>query len=141
MLMPKRTKYKKQMRNASVLKRKATKGNTVEFGTYGLQSLEGKWITSRQIEAVRVTINRQFKRTGKVHIRIFPDKPFTKKPAEVRMGSGKGNVEGWVAVVKKGRVMFEVSDVTMEQAKEAFRKASHKLPVKVRMVQRGEEAL
>ena len=139
--MPKRTKYKKQMRNASVLKRDATRGNTVEFGVFGLQSLEGKWITSRQIEAVRVTINRQFKRTGKVFIRIFPDKPFTKKPAEVRMGSGKGNVDGWVAVVKRGRVMFEVADVTQEQAKEAFRKASHKLPIRVRMVQKGEEEL
>jgi large subunit ribosomal protein L16 len=136
MLMPKKTKYRKVMRNASVLKRTATKGNTVEFGDYGLQAVEAAWITARQIEAVRVAINREFKRNGKVVIRIFPDKPYTKKPLEVRMGSGKGNVEWWVAVVKKGKILFEVADVTKEQAQEAFRRASHKLPIKVKMVAR-----
>lgn len=134
--MPKRTKYRKQMRNSSVLKRSATKGDTLAFGDYGLQSLEGKWITNRQIESVRLTLARQFKKVGKVIIRIFPDKPFTKKPIEVRMGSGKGNVEGWVAVVKKNKIMFEVSGVTEEQAREALRKASHKLPVFTKFVKR-----
>lgn len=136
MLMPKRTKHKKIMRNSTALTRVATKGNTVAFGDYGLQAMEPKWITARQIEAVRVAINRQFKRMGKVIIRIFPDKPYTKKPAEVRMGSGKGNIDHWVAVVKKGRIMFEVAEVTEAQAKEAFRKAGHKLPIKVRMVKK-----
>ena len=134
MLMPKRTKYRKQMRNSTVLTRTATRGNTVAFGDFGLQAMEGKWITARQIEAVRIAINRQFKRAGKVFIRIFPDKPYTKKPAEVRMGSGKGNIDHWVAVVKKGRVMFEVSGVSEEQAREAFRKATHKLPIRTKIL-------
>ena len=139
MLMPKKTKYRKIMRNASVLTKEATRGRTVAFGDYGLQALEGAWITARQIESARVTINRKFKRAGKVIIRIFPDKPYSKKPAEVRMGGGKGSVDHWVAVVKKGRVMFEVCDVTEEQAKEAFRRASHKLPIKVKMIRREDE--
>lgn len=134
MLMPKRTKYRKQMRGR--MKGRAHKGNTVAFGDFGLQALEPHWITNRQIEACRVTINRTFKRTGKVFIRIFPDKPFTQKPAETRMGKGKGNVEGWVAVVKPGRILFEVSGITEELAKEALRKAAHKLPIKVKFVKR-----
>lgn len=134
MLMPKRTKYRKQMRGK--MRGRACRGNTVAFGEFGLQALEAKWITTRQIEAVRVVINRAFERTGKVHIRIFPDKPITKKPLGVRMGSGKGNVEDWVCVVKPGRVMFEVAGVTEELAKEAFRRASHKLPIKVKMIKR-----
>lgn len=141
MLMPKRTKYKYSMRNASALKRTAQRGNTVAFGDYGLQAVEPKWITARQIEAVRIAINREFKRKGRVIIRIFPHKPYTKKPAEVRMGKGKGNIDRWVAVVKKGTVMFEVGDVTEEQAKEAFRKASHKLPIKVKMIKKVEKQL
>lgn len=138
MLMPKKTKHRKVMRNSSVFKRKAFRGNTVQFGDYGLQALEPSWITARQIEAVRVVINRQFKREGDVVIRIFPHFPYTKKPVEVRMGSGKGAIDHWVAVVKKGHVMFEVSGVSEEQAKEAFRKAGHKLPIKVKMIKRGE---
>ncbi|HCB64128.1 MAG TPA: 50S ribosomal protein L16 [Fusobacteria bacterium] len=139
MLMPKRTKYRKSMRNSRALKRNATRGNSVKFGEFGLQALEGDWISSRQIEAVRVAINRELKKMGKVVIRIFPHKPYTKKPLEVRMGSGKGNVEKWVAVVKPGTVMFEVAGVSAEKAKEAFRKASHKLPIKVHMISRTEE--
>ncbi|BDU49530.1 50S ribosomal protein L16 [Haliovirga abyssi] len=134
MLMPKRTKYRKQMRGR--LKGKAHRGNYVAFGDFGLQALEPHWITNRQIEACRVTINRTFKRTGKVFIRIFPDKPFTQKPAETRMGKGKGNVEGWVGVVKPGKILFEVSGVTEELAREAMRKAAHKLPIKVKFVKR-----
>ena len=134
MLMPKRTKHRKQMRGR--MKGKAHRGNYVAFGDFGLQALEPHWITNRQIEACRITINRTFKRTGKVFIRIFPDKPFTQKPAETRMGKGKGNVEGWVAVVKPGRIMFEVSGVTEELAREAFRKAAHKLPIKVKFVKK-----
>lgn len=134
MLMPKRTKYRKQMRGK--MKGRASRGNFVAFGEFGLQALEPKWITSRQIESVRVVINRTFQRVGKIHIRIFPDKPITKKPLGVRMGSGKGNVEDWVCVVKPGRVMFEVAGVSEELAKEAFRRASHKLPIKVKMIKR-----
>lgn len=136
MLMPKRTKYRKQMRRSFVLKRNATKGNTIEFGEFGLQALEGKWITNRQIESVRLTLARQFKKAGKVFIRIFPDKPYTKKPLEVRMGSGKGNVEGWVAVVKRNRIMFEVAGVPELQAREALRKASHKLPIRTKIIKK-----
>ena len=132
MLMPKRTKYRKQMRGR--MKGKANRGNTVAFGQFGLQALEPHWITNRQIEACRITINRQFKREGEVFIRVFPDKPFTVKPAETRMGKGKGNVEGWVAVVKPGKILFEVGGVSEEAAREAFRKASHKLPIKTKFV-------
>lgn len=132
MLMPKRTKYRKQMKGR--IKGNATSGNYVAFGDYGLMALEPHRITARQIETVRVVMNRTFKRSGKVFIRIFPDKPITKKPLEVRMGKGKGNVEEWVAVVKPGRIMFEVSGVSEELAKKALKKASYKLPIKVKFV-------
>ncbi len=137
MLMPKRTKFRKQMKGR--MKGEATRGNYLAFGDFGIQATEPHWITNRQIEACRIVINRTFKRTGKVFIRIFPDKPYTKKPAETRMGKGKGNVEGWVAVVKPGRILFEVKGVTEELARQALRKAAHKLPVAVKFVQREEE--
>ncbi|NLH07803.1 MAG: 50S ribosomal protein L16, partial [Chloroflexi bacterium] len=124
MLQPKRVKYRKQFRGR--MKGKATRGNTVDFGDVGLQTLEPAWITSRQIEAVRRTIVRQLKRRGKVYIRIFPDKAVTQKPAETRMGKGKGSVDHWVAVVKPGRIMFEVGGVDDEVAVEALRRASYK---------------
>jgi len=111
-------------------------GDLVSFGEFGLKALEPGWISSRQIEAARVAISRAMSRTGKMWIRIFPDKPITKKPAETRMGKGKGAPEGWVAVVKPGRVMFELAGVTPELAKEAFRKAGHKLPIKTKLVER-----
>jgi len=134
MLMPKRLKYRKQFRGNM---RGATKGGDfVAFGEYGLVAMEPGWISNRQIEAARVAMVRHFRRGGKIYIRIFPDKPYTKKPLEVRMGKGKGNVEGWVAVVKPGRVMFEVAGVTEEQAREAFRLAGHKLPIKTKFVKR-----
>ncbi|HOA23722.1 MAG TPA: 50S ribosomal protein L16 [Aggregatilineales bacterium] len=134
MLQPKRVKYRKQFRGR--MKGKATRGNTVDFGDVGLQTLEPAWITSRQIEAVRRTIVRQLKRRGKVYIRIFPDKAVTQKPAETRMGKGKGSVDHWVAVVKPGRIMFEVGGVDDEVAVEALRRASYKLPVKSKIVKR-----
>lgn len=134
MLLPKRVKYRKQHRGRMT---GATKGGDyVAFGDYGLVAMEPAWIRSNHIEACRITMSRHFRRGGKIYIRIFPDKPVTKKPAEVRMGKGKGAVEYWVAVVKPGRVLFEVANVTEEQAKEAFRLASHKLPIKVKMVKR-----
>jgi len=134
MLLPKRVKYRKQMRGRM---QGATKGGDyVAFGDFALVAMEPAWIKSNQIEACRVTMSRYFKRGGKIYIRIFPDKPVTKKPQEVRMGKGKGAVEYWVAVVKPGRILFEVANVTEQQAKEAFRLASHKLPIKVRMVER-----
>jgi large subunit ribosomal protein L16 len=136
MLSPKRTKFRKQQR--STLKGKATAGNTIAFGDVGLVSLERKWITNRQIEAARVAINRHLKRGGKVWIRIFPDKPITKKPAETRMGKGKGNPEGWVCVVKPGRVMFELEGVPLKVAREALRLAAAKLPLATKFVQREE---
>lgn len=120
------------------MKGNAQRGTTVAFGEYGLQALEPSWITNRQIESCRVGINRTFKREGKTYIRIFPDKPITARPAGVRMGKGKGNVEGWVAVVKPGRILFEVSGVTEEKAKAALRKASMKLPIKCKVVKREE---
>lgn len=134
MLMPKRTKYRKSHRGRMAGAAKG--GDYVAFGEYGLVALEPAWITARQIEAARVAMVRHFRRGGKIFIRIFPDKPYTHKPLEVRMGSGKGAVEGWVAVVKPGRVMFEVSGVTPEQAAEAFRRAGHKLPIKTKVVKR-----
>jgi len=134
MLLPKRVKYRKQMRGR--MKGDTKGGDYVAFGDYALVAMEPAWIKSNQIEACRVTMSRYFKRGGKIYIRIFPDKPVTKKPQEVRMGKGKGAVEYWVSVVKPGRVLFEVANVTEEQAKEAFRLASHKLPIKVRMVER-----
>jgi large subunit ribosomal protein L16 len=139
MLMPKRTKYRKQFRGR--MKGDATRGNQVEFGDYGLQSLDRAWISSRKIEAGRRSITSFIKRGGKVWIRIFPDKPVTQKAAETRMGSGKGAVEHWVAVVKPGHVIFEIRGVTEDQAKEAFRLAGHKLPVRTQFVRREDFAL
>ena len=132
MLSPKKTKFRKRMRG--VMKGNATRGNSVSFGEYGLVSLETKWITARQIEAARVAMTRHIKRGGKVWIRIFPDIPWTKKPAEVRMGKGKGNPEKWVAAVKPGTVMFEIAGVDLELAKRAMQLAGNKLPIKVKFV-------
>ncbi|HOS96686.1 MAG TPA: 50S ribosomal protein L16 [Deltaproteobacteria bacterium] len=134
MLMPNKVKHRKQMRGR--MTGSPERGARVSFGTYGLQSLEPHWITSRQIEAARIAITRFIKRGGKVWIRLFPDKPITKKPAETRMGKGKGAPEEWVAPVRPGRILFEIDGVSEEQAKEAFRLASHKLPVKTRFVTR-----
>lgn len=136
MLMPKRTKHRKQFRGS--MAGKATRGNKISNGEYGIVALEPAWIKSNQIEAARVAMTRYVKRTGKVWIKIFPDKPYTSKPIGVRMGKGKGNVEGWVAVVKPGRVMFEIAGVPEETAKEALRLATHKLPVKCKIVSRED---
>ncbi len=136
MLMPKRTKHRKVHRGRR--KGMAKGGTSVTFGDYGIQTLEPAWITARQIESARVAINRTIKRGGKVWINIFPDKPVTQKPAETRMGSGKGNPEFWVAVVKPGRVMFELSGVDEDLAREAMRRAGHKLPVKTKFVKRED---
>lgn len=132
MLMPKRVKYRKKQRGK--MKGVAQKGHYIAFGKYGLKAMESGWITSRQIEATRVAITRHVKRGGKVWIRIFPDKPVTQKPAETRMGKGKGSPEYWVAVVKSGRILFELEGVEPELAKEAMRLASHKLPIKTKFV-------
>ncbi len=132
MLSPKRVKHRKMQRGN--MKGETTRGANVSFGEYGLQALEAEWITNRQIEAARITMTRHMKRGGKVWIRIFPDKTFSKKPAETRQGSGKGNVEGWVAVVHPGRVMFEVAGVAPEVAKEALRLAAQKLPITCKIV-------
>jgi len=134
MLMPKRAKYRKQMRGR--MRGKATRGAKVSFGDYGLQALEPAWITSRQIEAARRAIVRHVRRRGMYWVRIFPDKPVTAKPAETRMGKGKGAVDHYVAVVRPGRVMFELSGVSEEMAREAMRLASHKLPIKCQFVKR-----
>lgn len=136
MLMPKRTKYRRPHRVK--YEGKAKGGTKVDFGEYGLVACEGAWITSRQIEAARVAMNRYMKRGGQVWIRIFPHMAKTKKPLEVRMGSGKGAPEEWVAVVKEGRVMFEIAGVSEEVAREALRLASHKLPIKCKVIGRGE---
>ena len=136
MLMPKRTKYRKVQKGRMTGKAKG--GTRVTFGDYGLQAQESGWITSRQIEAARIAMTRAIKRGGKVWINIFPDKPITEKPAETRMGSGKGNPEYWVAVIKPGRVMFEMSGVDEELAREAMRLAAHKLPMATRFVEREE---
>ena len=136
MLMPKRVKYRRVQRGR--LKGKANNGNVVTRGEYGLVALEPAWITSNQIEAARIAMTRYTKRGGQVWIKIFPDKPVTQKPAETRMGSGKGSPEYWVSVVKPGRVMFEISGVPEETAKEALRLASHKLPIKAKIVKREE---
>ncbi len=136
MLQPKRTKYRKMHRGR--MKGRAHRGNTLAFGEYGLQALEPAWITDRQIEAARVALTRYIRRGGKVWITVFPDKPVTKKPAETRQGSGKGNVESWVAVVKPDRIMFELSGVPEEVAREAMRLAAHKLPIQTRFVKREE---
>jgi large subunit ribosomal protein L16 len=136
MLAPKKVKHRKQHRGR--MRGQAKGGTQVHFGDYGLQAIEPAWITNRQIEAARVAMTRHIKRGGKVWVNIFPDKPFTKKPAETRMGSGKGNPEYWVAVVKPGRVMFELAGVDEGQAREALRLAAHKLPIKTRFVSREE---
>jgi len=133
MLAPKRIKHRKQQRGR--MKGKATRGNTVTFGQYGLKAMEPCWMTNRQIEAARIAMTRYIKRGGKVWIRIFPDKPVTQKPAETRMGKGKGIPEYWVAVIKPGRVMFEIAGVTREIAQEAMRLASTKLPIKTKFVE------
>jgi large subunit ribosomal protein L16 len=135
MLMPKKVKYRKQQRGR--MRGKAYRGSEVNFGQYGLQALEPGWITNRQIEAARVAMTRRIKRAGRVWIRIFPDKPVTSKPAETRMGKGKGSPDHWVAVVKPGRIMYEMEGVSEELAREAFRLAAHKLPIKTRFVERG----
>lgn len=136
MLTPKRVKYRKQHRPS--LKGQANKGNTVTYGEYGLQALEAAWVTNRQIEAARIAINRYIRRGGKLWIKIFPDRPLTVKPAETRMGKGKGSPEHWIAVVKPGRIMFELAGVSEEAAKEAMRLAAHKLPIKCKFVKREE---
>ena len=138
MLMPKRVKYRKVQRGR--MKGKATRGNVVTYGEFGLTALEPGWITSNQIEAARIAMTRYTKRGGQVWIKIFPDKPVTTKPAETRMGSGKGSPEYWVSVVKPGRVMFEIAGVPEETAREALRLASHKLPIKTKIVKKGNES-
>lgn len=134
MLAPKRVKFRKPQRGKR--RGKAYRGSEISFGAYALKALEAAWITNRQIESARIAINRYLKRDGKVWIRIFPDKAYTKKPAETRQGSGKGSPEGWVAVVRPGRIMFEVDGVNREAAMEAMRLASHKLPIKTKFVER-----
>ncbi|MDE6844778.1 MAG: 50S ribosomal protein L16 [Lachnospiraceae bacterium] len=136
MLMPKRVKRRKQFRGS--MSGKATRGNTITYGEYGIVALEPCWIKSNQIEAARIAMTRHIKRGGKVWIKIFPDKPVTAKPAETRMGSGKGTLEYWVAVVKPGRVMFEISGVAEDVAKEALRLATHKLPCKCKIVSKAD---
>ena len=138
MLMPKRVKYRRVQRGR--MKGKATRGNFLAYGDYGIVATEPCWITANQIEAARVAMNRYMKRGGQVWIKIFPDKPVTSKPAETRMGSGKGSPEYWVAVVKPGRVLFEVGGVSEEVAREAIRLASYKLPCKTKFIKREEEA-
>lgn len=136
MLMPKRVKYRREHRGT--MRGRAKGGTEVSFGEYGLQAMESAWITSRQIEASRIAMTRFMKRGGKVWIKIFPHKPYTAKPLEVRMGSGKGAPEGWVAVVKPGKILFEVGGVPEETAREALRLAAHKLPIKTKFVKREE---
>ncbi len=137
MLAPKKVKYRKQQRGR--MKGRPLRGSKLSFGTYGLQALEPSWVTARQIEAGRIAITRHVKRGGKIWIRIFPDKPYTKKPAETRMGKGKGNPEEWVAVVRPGRILYELEGVTEKTAREAFRLAGHKLPIKTRFVSTGDQ--
>lgn len=140
MLMPKRVKHRKQHRGRRA--GKAHSGNYIAFGDYGLQALESCWMTANQIESARIAMNRYIRRQGKIWIRIFPDKPFTKKPAETRMGSGKGAPEGWVAVIKPGRILFEMGGgVSEEQAREAMRLASHKLPIDVKFIRRIDQVV
>lgn len=137
MLIPKRVKYRKQQRGR--MKGKATRGNYVAYGQYGLQALEPCWLTSAQIEAARVAINRRLRRGGTIWVKVFPDKPITEQPAETRMGSGKGSPVGWVFVVRPGRVLFELAGVPEDLAKEAFRLAAHKLPIKCRFIKSERE--
>ncbi len=139
MLMPKRVKRRRVHRGK--MKGEALRGNTISYGEYGLMAMEPAWITSNQIEAARIAMTRYIKRGGKVWIKIFPHKPVTEKPAETRMGAGKGSPEHWVAVVKPGRIMFELSGVTEDRAKEALRLAAHKLPIKCKLVTRAEQEL
>jgi large subunit ribosomal protein L16 len=136
MLEPKKIKYRRHHRGNR--RGMAMRGNFVAFGTYGLKAVESGWITARQIEAARITIARVIRKIGRMWIRIFPDKPITKKPAETRMGKGKGAPEYWVAVIKPGRILFEIEGVTFAEAEEAFRNASHKLPIKTKIVTRRE---
>ncbi|BCL82464.1 50S ribosomal protein L16 [Ktedonobacteria bacterium brp13] len=136
LLAPSRTKYRRQHRGR--MRGQATRGNTLSFGEYGLQAQEPCWMEARQIESARIALTRFMKRGGKVWIRVFPDKPISSKPAETRMGSGKGAVDHWVAVVKPGRIIFEIGGVTEEIAKEAVRLAGHKLPIKTRFITKGE---
>jgi large subunit ribosomal protein L16 len=135
MLAPKRVKYRKQMKGR--MTGVASRGSDVSFGDYGLQAIQCGWVTARQIEAARVTLSRYVKRTGKLWIRVFPDKPITKKPAETRMGKGKGPVEGWIAVVKPGKVLYEINGVPEKEAREALRIAAQKLPLQTRFVMRS----
>lgn len=137
MLLPKRVKYRRVHRGR--MKGVATRGNVISYGEYGLQAMEPGWITSNQIEAARIAMTRYTRRGGKVWIKIFPDKPVTQKPAETRMGSGKGSPEYWVAVVKPGRVLFEMNGVSEEMAREALRLAAHKLPIKTKFIKRDSE--
>ena len=137
MLMPKRTKFRKQHRGK--MRGRAKGGDTISFGDYGLMALQAAWVTSRQIEAARIAMTRHIKRGGKVWIRVFPDKPVTKKPLEQRMGKGKASVEGWVAVVRPGRVMFEMNGVDVATAREAMRLAQHKLPIKTKFISRDDD--
>ncbi len=139
MLMPKKTKYRKQQKGK--MRGKASRGNALNFGDFGLQALECGWITTRQIEAARIAMTRFIKRTGRIWIRIFPDKPITKKPAETRMGKGKGPPEDWVAVIRPGRILYEMEGVPEERAREAFLLASHKLPLRTRFIMRGGHLL
>lgn len=137
MLMPNKVKHRKVMKGR--MKGKATSCNMIDFSDFALKATECGWITSRQIESARVAIMRGMKRGGRIWIRIFPDKPLTKKPLEVRMGKGKGNPEGWVCIIKPGRVLFEIGDIEHDLAKEAFRLASHKLPLKTKFIKKGDE--
>lgn len=137
MLMPKKVKFRKQQRGRR--RGMATRGQKISFGEFGLQALEAGWVTARQIEAARIAMTRHVKRGGKIWIRIFPDKSYTKKPAETRMGSGKGAPEGWVAVVKPGRMLFEMAGIPEPLAREAMRLAAHKLPVETKFVVKGQE--
>ncbi|MDR2931501.1 MAG: 50S ribosomal protein L16 [Oscillospiraceae bacterium] len=137
MLLPKRVKYRRQQRGR--MKGKAMRGNKITYGDYGLQAMEPSWITSNQIEAARIAMTRYIKRGGQVWIKIFPDKPVTQKPAETRMGSGKGSPEYWVAVVKPGRVMFEIGGVTEDLAREAMRLAMHKLPIRCKFIKKADQ--
>ncbi len=137
MLMPKKVKYRKQQRGR--MKGKAWRGHTVAFGDYGLKAMEPAWLTDRQIEAARVAITRFIKRSGRIWIRVFPDKPVTKKPQETRMGKGKGNPEYWVAVVRPGRILYEMEGVPEDVAREAMRLAGHKLPIRTKFTLRFEE--
>ena len=137
MLMPKRVKFRRVQRGR--MRGKATRGNTISYGQFGLQALEPAWITANQIEAARIAMTRYIKRGGKVWIKVFPDKPITEKPAETRMGKGKGSPEYWVAVVKPGRIMFEIDGVSEELAREAMRLAMHKLPIKCKFVVKEQD--